>query len=493
MTEKQITLFLPYNNNRYVNENINLFKSIPQVKKIFLISNTSQIVNDLDYPVIQTDILTSTSFLKQISEKVKTNYILFVTEANPLELNAASINNFVQIAESSESGLVYSDFIEKINDKEEIHPLINYQPGSLRDNFEFGPLLFFNSSTFKSSIMELTDYKYAGLYSLRLSIFRNKNITRIDEPLYTIIKTSIKNADEKTNQFSYVDPANRNVQQEMESAVTEHLKKINAYLPANQKRIEVFNDDFETEASVVIPVKNRETTIEDAIKSALKQKCDFKFNVVVVNNHSTDNTTKIIDELCKVDKRLLHIIPESNDLQIGGCWNEAIINPQCGKFAVQLDSDDVYSDEYTLQKIVDKFYEDKCAMVIGSYKLTDFNFKQIPPGIIDHREWSDENGHNNALRVNGFGAPRAFYTPIIKEIKFPNVSYGEDYAAALAISRTYKIGRIYDPVYVCRRWKGNTDASLTIEQENANNFYKDSIRTKEIEIRQKLNEETTSV
>jgi len=287
--------------------------------------------------------------------------------------------------------------------------------------------------------------------------------------------------------FDYVNPQNRDVQIEMEQAVTFHLRQIGAYLSSTEKLAELGSKDFEYEASIIIPVKNREKTINDALQSALKQSTNFLYNVIVVDNHSTDSTTKIISELTKTENKIVHIIPERTDLGIGGCWNEAIINSRCGKFAIQLDSDDLYLNEHTLQKIVDKFYDDRCTMIIGSYKLTDFKKKEIPPGIIDHKEWTDENGHNNALRINGLGAPRAFYTPVVREIKFPNVSYGEDYAVSLAILREYKIGRIYEPLYICRRWEGNTDANLSIEQQNSNDFYKDSIRTTEIIERQKKN------
>jgi glycosyltransferase involved in cell wall biosynthesis len=273
----------------------------------------------------------------------------------------------------------------------------------------------------------------------------------------------------------------------MEKVFMNYLKEINAFIPPERKKTINLNKTFQNEVSVVIPVKNRANTITDAISSALNQRTKFSFNVIVVDNYSNDSTTGKIKNITSRDNRVIHIIPEKTDLGIGGCWNEAIFHPACGKFAVQLDSDDLYSDENTLQKIVDKFYEENCAMVIGSYKLINFNLKEIPPGLIDHREWTDENGHNNALRINGLGAPRAFYTPVIREIKFPNVSYGEDYAVGLVISRQYKMGRIYEPIYLCRRWEGNTDASLTIEKQNANNIYKDLLRTEEIKLRQEIN------
>jgi len=277
------------------------------------------------------------------------------------------------------------------------------------------------------------------------------------------------------------------VQIEMEKVVTHHLKEIGAYVDPDFKKSLSFENDFYYEASVIIPVKNRINTIEDSINSALKQKTKFDFNIIVVDNHSTDGTTDIVKRLSKNNKKVIHIIPERDDLEIGGCWNEAIFHSECGKFVVQLDSDDLYSDENSLQKIINKFYEENYAMVIGSYRLTDYDLNEIPPGLVDHREWTDDNGHNNALRINGFGAPRALYTPIAGEIKFPNVSYGEDYAMGLSVSRQYKVGRIYEPIYLCRRWKGNTDAMLSVERQNANNYYKDSLRTKEIISRQMLN------
>jgi hypothetical protein len=330
------------------------------------------------------------------------------------------------------------------------------------------------------------NFLYSGLYDLRLSISSRSSVVRIPEPLY-----SVQSSDEtsKSNKiFDYVNPKNREVQIEMEKVFTHHLREIGAYVDPKKKKSVSFEDKFNCEASVIIPVKNRVNTIGDSINSALKQKTKFSFNIIIVDNHSDDGTTELIRNKSSLDKRVVHIIPERFDLGIGGCWNEAISHPECGKFSVQLDSDDLYSDENTLQKIVDRFYEKQCAMVIGSYKLTDFNLNEIPPGTIDHREWTDENGHNNALRINGLGAPRAYYTPIVKTVKFPNVSYGEDYAVGLAISSEFKIGRIYEPIYLCRRWGGNTDASLSIEKQNANNFYKDTLRTKEILLRQEINQ-----
>jgi len=318
-----------------------------------------------------------------------------------------------------------------------------------------------------------------------LAVSRKFSIERIPDPIYIVESSESDNSDEKL--FKYVDPGNRELQLEMEAAVTHHLKKIGAYLDTDFKEVDLKENSFTVETSIIIPVKNRAKTIKNAIGSALAQKANFNYNVIVVDNHSTDGTTEILKSLSINDDKIIHHIPQGKGLGIGGCWNEAIDHSRCGRFSVQLDSDDIYSDENTLQKIINKFYEEKCAMVIGSYKLTDFNLNEIPPGTIDHNEWTPENGPNNALRINGLGAPRAFYTPVVRKIKFPNVSYGEDYMVALAVCREYKVGRIYEPVYICRRWEGNTDASLTLEQENKNNLYKDLIRSEEIKIRQNLN------
>jgi hypothetical protein len=402
-----------------------------------------------------------------------------------IKIDEEALSRFLDVAKTSVAGLVYSDYYELLNNDAVEHPTIDYQTGSIRDDFEFGPVILLKRESVQKFIKQNTNYSFAGLYSLRLSVSEHHPVVRIPQYLYTASKLDLRKSGEKL--FDYVDPQNRNVQIEMEKAATFHLKQIGAYLPPVENDTNLDAEEFEYEASVIIPVKNREKTIVDAIQSALKQETDFSYNVIVVDNHSSDSTTQILSELSNKENKLLHIIPERTDLGIGGCWNEAILNAQCGKFAVQLDSDDLYLNENTLQKIIDKFYQDSCAMIIGSYKLADFNMKEIPPGVIDHREWTDENGHNNALRINGLGAPRAFYTPVVREIKFPNVSYGEDYVVALAILREHKIGRIYEPLYLCRRWEGNTDADLSIEQQNANDYYKDSIRTTEIIERQKKN------
>ncbi|HSW55355.1 MAG TPA: glycosyltransferase family 2 protein [Ignavibacteriaceae bacterium] len=486
-TNKKITAAIFSFNTDIINQIISNLNEIKLFDKIIVVAKNELEVNSQF--LIKSDHPFSSDAIKKVIEETSTPYLLIVNGSKHVELTEAVITNFVSEAIKAQAGWVYSDFYEKQTNKLILHPLIDYQIGSVRDDFDFGNCCMIRTDVAKEWLPELyskkNNLRYSGLFDLRLTISRYSSVVRISDALYTVSITDESSDKEKI--FDYVDPKNREVQIEMEQAATHHLKKINAYInPASKKSVS-FEDKFNFEASVVIPVKNRANTIGDAINSALKQKTKFNFNVIVVDNHSEDGTTELIRNKSLEDKRVIHIVPERTDLGIGGCWNEAIFHPECGKFSVQLDSDDLYSDENTLQKIVDKFYEEKCAMVIGSYKLTDFNLSEIPPGIIDHSEWTDENGHNNALRINGLGAPRAFYTPIIREIKFPNVSYGEDYAVGLAISRQFKIGRIYEPIYLCRRWEGNTDASLSIEKQNKNNFYKDSLRTKEIIVRQEIN------
>ncbi|MCH6575996.1 MAG: glycosyltransferase family 2 protein [Bacteroidetes bacterium] len=442
---------------------------------------SSSLISD----IIKTKSAASSKLFKEIYEKCKSNYILLLIGNTRINVSVKSLIKYLNVAEEQNAGIVYSDFYEKSGNEIIPHPLIDYQYGSIRDNFEFGPLMLIRKESLDNFYRQDDDYCFAGLYSLRLAVSRNYALIRIPEPLYTTNKPDNRMTGER--QFDYVDPQNREVQMEMENAATLHLKNVGAYIYPVTKKVDFNSEGFEYEASIIIPVKNRVNTIEYALHTALNQKTGFKFNVIVIDNHSTDGTTETLQTIAGKDKRIIHIIPERKDLGIGGCWNVGIAHPLCGKFAVQLDSDDLYLNDETLNKIINKFNEEKCAMVIGSYKLTDFNMNEIPPGIIDHKEWTNNNGHNNALRINGLGAPRAFYVPIIRKIKFPNVSYGEDYAVALAISREYKIGRIYEPLYLCRRWEGNTDADLSIEKHNEHNYYKDSIRTKEIFARQKLN------
>ena len=432
---------------------------------------------------LETDRMTSSQTMCLIKEQFESPYLCIYVKTTPLALGYKALERMVQFLETSDTDMVYSDFNEIKNGIVQKHPVIDYQEGSLRDDFDFGSLLTFRSEAFNNACSS-NQFHYAGLYHLRLHL---KSLVHIHEYLYTEMEMDVRKSGEK--QFDYVNPRNREVQIEMEKAVTDYLYNIDALLPPQHHDVEFEQEPFDYEASVIIPVRNRVRTIEDAVRSALQQEATFKYNVIVVDNHSTDGTTDILNHFHN-DERLVHIIPERDDLGIGGCWDLAINNSKCGRFAVQLDSDDLYSGPDTLQKIVDKFYEERCGMVIGSYRMTDFQLNTLPPGVIDHKEWTDENGHNNALRVNGLGAPRAFYTPLLRSIGMPNVSYGEDYAVGLAISRNYHIGRIYEPVYLCRRWEGNSDSSLSIEKLNANNTYKDSIRTRELKIRKTIaNEE----
>ncbi len=401
-----------------------------------------------------------------------------------ISLDSNCLKRMAQVLESSDATMVYSDYrTVKIDGSIEAHPVIDYKEGSVRGDFDFGAVVMARVGKVAKALAELPDYDYAACYALRLALSREALPLHIPEPLYTIIETDRRKSGEK--QFDYVDPRNRDVQIEMEMAFTRHLAAIGAWIPRPDNLINFDETEFDIEASVIIPVRNRERTIADAVQSALSQQTDFPFNVIVVDNHSTDRTSEILRQLAASDPRLVHLVPPSETLGIGGCWNFAVASRYCGRFAVQLDSDDIYKDPHTLAAIVRKFREERCAMVIGSYELVDFDGNPIPPGLIDHKEWSDDNGANNALRINGLGAPRAFYTPVFRSIQLPNVSYGEDYAMGLRMSRDYRIGRIYESLYLCRRWEGNSDAALSVERVNANNAYKDFLRTAEIEARRK--------
>ena len=430
--------------------------------------------------------LRSTETLRSIAEAVSEKYMLIYTKDMPLEMGMFALDRILCIAEDTGADMLYADHYKMIDGQRKKHPLIACQKGALRDDFDFGSVLVFKSSSFRRAVRAMeADYQFGALYDLRL---RMKNIVHVNEYLYTEIETDNRKSGEK--QFDYVDPRNRAVQIEMEKVCTEHLKRIGAWLEPKFREPDInefAGTPFEVTATVVIPVFNRVRTVKDAVESALSQKCDFPYNVIVVDNHSTDGTTELLNEIAAADGRLVHIIPAKHDLGIGGCWNLAVHHGLCGEYAVQLDSDDVYSGPDTLQKIVDAFREQKCAMVVGTYQMTDFDMNPIPPGIIDHREWTEDNGRNNALRINGLGAPRAFWTPLLRTINLPNTSYGEDYALGLRISREYRIGRIYDVLYCCRRWEGNSDAALDIDRVNANNQYKDRIRTWELEARLRMN------
>ena len=426
----------------------------------------------------------STGYVRETLEACRDQYILLNISGREVTITDEAAQRMKECAQSSGAGMVYSDYIKTMGaDATVPAPLIDIQSGSLRDDFDFGALVLLTPAGIDTYLAFKGDeFKTAGFYQMRLAIQRSLPIVRMPQPLYTIAETDFRTSGQK--QFDYVNPRNRDVQIEMEAACTEHLKLIDGYLkPGAGAKVDATAGSFPVLASVIIPVRNRERTIADAVKSALSQQLDGPFNVIVVDNHSTDGTTQILADLARTDSRLVHIIPERSDLGIGGCWNLAVNHELCGRFAVQLDSDDLYSGPDTLQKVVDKFREGGYSMVIGSYRMCNFNLETLPPGIIDHKEWTDENGPNNALRINGLGAPRAFYTPVVREIGFPNVSYGEDYAVAIRIAGQYRLGRIFDELYLCRRWEGNSDAALSPEKVNANNLYKDSLRTAELQRR----------
>ncbi|KAF5047888.1 Glycosyl transferase family 2 [anaerobic digester metagenome] len=478
---KKINAFILFSDPEQAKKTVDELRESDSISKIFLLTpenNKEKLKGCVTIPI---DTLHSSATVKKIAQKSNADYTLIYQKPTVLKPGYFALERMVRIADDTQAGMVYADYYAVTNGEKKNNPLIEYQVGSLRDDFNFGSLLLYNTTALKNATMRMREnYLYAGLYDLRLKVSQKYPVVHINEYLYTEIEEDTRASGQKI--FDYVDPKNRQVQIEMEQACTQHLKDVGAFLEPAFEKIEFNRGDFEYEASVIIPVRNRIKTIRDAISSVLMQKADFPFNLIVVDNHSTDGTTEAIDSF-KNDERLIHIVPERDDLGIGGCWNMGVHHTKCGKFAVQLDSDDVYSGEDTLQKIINAFYEQNCAMVVGTYRMTNFNMETIPPGIIDHREWTPENGRNNALRINGLGAPRAFYTPVLREIKVPNTSYGEDYALGLSISRRYQIGRIYDVLYLCRRWEDNSDASLDIVKMNAHNLYKDKIRTWELQAR----------
>ena len=433
--------------------------------------------------------VSSTAAVREILSSTSAEYLLFNISGREVSLTDEALARMLDAAKATGAGMVYSDYIKMTGPDSIIPaPLIDIQSGSLRDDFDFGAVVLVTRAGIDAYLARtgLYESECGGFYQMRLAIQCVLPIVRVPQPLYTLTETDLRTSGQK--QFDYVNPSNRSIQIEMEKICTEHLKHIGGYLkPGFGKKVESYSGDFPVEASVIIPVRNRARTIADAVKSALSQQLDSTFNVIVVDNYSTDGTTQILSELASNDPRLIHIIPERTDLGIGGCWNLAINDAHCGRYAVQLDSDDLYSGPDTLQKVLNKFREGGYAMVIGSYRMCNFNLETLPPGIIDHKEWTDENGPNNALRINGLGAPRAFYTPVVRQIGFPNVSYGEDYAVAIRITGEYRLGRIFDELYLCRRWEGNSDAALSAEKVNANNLYKDSLRTAELERRIKNN------
>ena len=482
---KKIDAFILFTEPAQAAQTVEEFRQSESVSTIYLLtpeSITERIAGCRSIPI---DSLQSSATVKKIAQHATAPYTLIYQKPTRLQPGYFALERMTRIAEDSSAGLVYSDYRAIRNGMKSNNPVIDYQEGSLRDDFNFGSLLLYRTAALKEAAGRMAEsgYLYAGLYDLRLKVSQQHPLVHINEYLYSEIEEDNRASGQKI--FDYVDPKNRERQIEMEKACTEHLKDVGAWLEPIFEPIIFDRGEFPCEASVIIPVRNRNKTIRDAISSVLSQQTTFPFNLIVVDNHSDDGTTEAIREF-QGDERLIHLIPPREDLGIGGCWNMGVHHPECGKFALQLDSDDVYSGSDTLQKIVDAFYAQNCAMVVGSYQMTNFAMEMIPPGIIDHREWTPDNGRNNALRINGLGAPRAFYTPVLREIKLPNTSYGEDYALGLNISRRYQIGRIYEVLYLCRRWEENSDASLDIEKMNAHNLYKDRIRTWELQARKRL-------
>ena len=430
------------------------------------------------------------SFLKKLSHK----YLLLIADDVKINCSELSLRRLLKAFENKRAGIVYSDFMRQEGKNLAENPLIDYQQGSIRDDFNFGHLLLFSCSAIKTILQKygsLPADASVALYDLRLKISTDHELIHVPQFLYKVsTKEQKKNkiSDKKTEaHFAYVVKENFIRQKKLEKIATNHLKRIGAFLPPVTKKTSKEQDELQWKASIIIPVLNRKKTITDALTSALEQKTDFPFNVIVVDNYSTDGTTEILKKYAAKYPHVHHLIPARRDLGIGGCWNEAVYSSYCGRYAIQLDSDDLYSSKQTLQKIVDTLRKGKYAMVVGSYTIVNEHLKKIPPGLIAHKEWTQANGHNNALRINGLGAPRAFNTAVIRKIGFPNVSYGEDYAVALRIAREYKIGRIYESLYLCRRWTDNTDAGISREKQNRNDFYKDELRTIEIKARQVLN------
>ena len=470
----RIDCFIPFVDDSQVARTTGNLKSEPEVSGITYIDASS---------------FRSTSAVRRIALTASAPFTMIYLKTTELSFGRFALERFLSVAEDTSAAMVYSDHFKEMDGERVFAPVIDCQEGSLRDDFDFGSVLIYRTSALKEAVARMdAEYEYAGLYDLRLKVSQKGGLVHINEYLYYEIETDTRKSGEKL--FDYVDPRNRAVQIEMEKACTQHLKDVGGYLEPKFKDVDLSEGEFEYEASVVIPCKNRVRTIGDAIASALNQKTSFKYNVIVVDDNSTDGTVDVIKGFLG-DPKLVYIAQDTSYHAIGGNWNAALHHPLCGRFAIQLDSDDVYYDETTVQKFVDAFRAQNCAMVVGTYRMTDFYMNQLPPGIIDHREWTPENGRNNALRINGLGAPRGFFVPMLRRINFPVTKYGEDYAVGLRVSREYQIGRIYDVVYNCRRWDDNSDASLNIEKVNANNLYKDRLRTWELQARILMNRKET--
>jgi hypothetical protein len=477
-----LTVILPHSPISQFETTLNHFIDSSLVEQVWIVHDKKYVGSHLKCETIKSGSFTSGKTLNRLIEKIKTKYFLMAVQTQTIELGQNALERMITVAEQTQAGMVYADYYEMSKDERNEHPVNEYQLGSIRDGFDFGPLLLFSTVAVKKVLKKygrIENVEYAGLYDLRLKVAIDNRLFHIQEFLYAKISSDPYQNGE--TQFDYVDPHNRQAQKEMEKVATKYLKYIGAYLGPEFEKVPRVDFTFPVEASIIIPVRNRLNIVADAVKSVLEQKTDFPFNCIIIDNYSTDGTTYLLRELAKGHQQLKLLIPQRTDLGIGGCWNEALYSEYCGRYAVQLDSDDIYSGPHILQKIVDEFHRRHYAMVIGSYKLVNMDLEEIPPGIIDHREWTPANGRNNALRINGLGAPRAFNTSLLREAGgFPNVSYGEDYAVALRLSRQYQIGRIYEPLYLCRRWEGNTDSALPIEKVNQYDEYKDKVRTIEI-------------
>ncbi|MGD0339033.1 MAG: glycosyltransferase family A protein [Bacteroidota bacterium] len=485
---EKITVVLPYSPEVSSGSTLQQWSNSPLVAEIIILHRGDYRASHPKTRGFACDSLTSRKVLTQLLSKISTQYLIFILRSDKVTLGQFSLEQLFATAENTRAGLIYGDYNEIKDGTILHHPLIDYQLGSVRDEFNFGNLLFFSIEAIRRAFINhgsLLDTVAAGLYDLRLKVSIDSPIVHLPEYLYTMDESDTRIPDEKM--FDYVDSRNCESQIEMEEVFTAYLRRIGAFIEPSTLKHCGGTGIFPVEASVIIPVRNREKTIADALQSALSQKLAVPWNIIVVDNHSTDSTSAIVHEIAVENQRIIHHIPQQMDLGIGGCWNEAISLASCGRHAIQLDSDDLYASENTLQMILDVLHQKRVAMVIGSYRLVNFHLEDIPPGIIDHREWTPENGHNNALRVNGLGAPRAFYTGVVRALRFPNVSYGEDYAAGLAISRQYIIERIYEPLYLCRRWEGNSDTEIGVDNINRNDYYKDTIRSTEILARQKCN------
>jgi len=483
MTSKTIDCYLPCADSPTLQQNIATLRACDGVRRIVVLCPAGENVVTADGCEVMPidDGLVSTATMQAIARHAAADYTLLYIKADVLQVGYRSLQRMVQVADDTASALVYADHYTIREGERVAAPVIDYQLGSLRDDFDFGSLLLFNTSLLREAACEMTvSYVAAGLYDLRLRLSRKGAVTHIPEVLYTDVASDLRNSGERV--FDYCDINNVAAQREMEQACTDHLKAVGGYLaPDDYEPLDLQAGTFPVEATVVIPVLNRAGVIADAIGSALGQQCDFTFNVMVVDNHSTDGTSEVIDSIC--DERLIHLVPQRDDLGIGGCWNMAAHDSRCGRFLIGLDSDDLFACPDALATMIGQFYHDQAALVCGTYRLVDEHLRQIPPGVIDHHEWTADNGRNNALHVNGFGGPRAFFTPVYRQLDMPNTCYGEDYAMCLRVSRRYHVGRVWKVMTLGRRWNDNTDADLDVYRENANNLYKDRVRTWELQAR----------